>query len=181
MSAPHVLYKASEPEIRVTPSAHKTASPIPPSTPLAWEVVGWMGLAFLVIGAVDLLLGWIPTRFGSPEWEFGTVTRTLDNLPIVAMGMVLLLSSVAARGVAWATRAAALAAVVLGVLVLVAMVLYALDVPLAFGVVNDPLARSGLKRAVLKAAVQGTLYPAVLLTVGIKGIRHTLRARPRLS
>jgi len=180
MSAPHVLYKASsEPESRVTPSAHKPAPPT--SAPLAWEIIGWVGLAFLIIGGMDLLLGWFPTRFGSPEWEFGTVTRTLDNLPIVAMGLMLLLSSVAARGIDWALRAGALVAAILGVLVLVALVLYALDVPLAFRVVKDPLARSGLKRAVLKAAVQGTLYPAVLLTVGIKGIRHTLRARPRLS
>src|SRR5215207_3336125 len=55
MSAPHVLYKASEPENRVTTAVHKSA---PPSTPLlAWEIIAWVGLAFLVIGGVDLLMG----------------------------------------------------------------------------------------------------------------------------
>jgi hypothetical protein len=152
-----------------------------PSPTVGWELLAWVAGAFVVVGLTDLLLGWIPVRLGNPEWEFGTVSRTLDNLPITLLGLALLHASVAARGIDWALRATSLLALVLAGILLVGLVVYALDLPLAFRVVTDPAARSGLERAVVKALVQGTLYPTVLLTIGIKGIRQTVRARPRLS
>lgn len=152
-----------------------------PSPSVGWELMGWVGLAFFVIGALDLAMGWIPLRFGNPEWEFGTVSRTFDNLPITVLGLTMLLASAAARGTNWALRAAGLLAVLLAAFLLVGLVVYALDVPVAFRAVGEAPARAGLKRAVLKALVQGMLYPVVLATIGLKGIRQTLPPRPRLS
>lgn len=165
--------EAAEPK---APSRRATPSPT-----VGWELLAWAAGAFVAVGLTDLLLGWIPVRLGNPEWEFGTVSRTLDNLPITLLGLALLHASVAARGIDWALRATSLLALVLAGILLVGLVVYALDLPLAFRVVTDPAARSGLERAVVKALVQGTLYPTVLLTIGIKGIRQTVRARPRLS
>jgi len=152
-----------------------------PSPSIGWELLGWVGLAFFVIGALDLAMGWIPARFGNPEWEFGTVSRTFDNLPITALGLTMLLASAAARGIDWALRATGLLALLLALFLFVGLVVYALDIPLAFRAVGASEARSGLKRAVLKALVQGMLYPIVLAAIGIKGIRLTLPPRPRLS
>lgn len=165
----------------------ETAEPRPlprraaPAPMVGWELLAWVAAAFVAIGLTDLLLGWIPVRLGNPEWEFGTVSRTLDNLPITLLGLALLHASVASRGIDWALRATSLLALLLAGILLVGLVVYVLDLPLAFRVVTDPSARSGLERAVIKALVQGTLYPTVLLAIGIKGIRQTVRARPRLS
>ena len=175
MSAPRIMVIPSEGESRA-PSRKETSSPT-----TAWAMLGWVGLAFFIVGALDLLMTWVPTRFGNPEWEFGTVSRTLDNLPITAIGLTMLMASVAARSIAWAMRATGLIALLLAAVLAMGFLVYLLDVPLALRRVTDPLARSGLKRAIFKAAVQGTLYPTVLATVGIMGIRKTLRARPRLS
>lgn len=176
MSVPRIVLTA--------PSESESRAPVkkdPASPTAAWEMLGWVGLALFLIGMFDLLLGWVPTRFGNPEWEFGVVSRTLDSMPVPVVGLTLLMASVSARGIAWAMRAVGLVALLLTAILAVGLLVYLLDVPLALRVVTDPTARSGLKRAIFKAAVQGTLYPAVLATVGIMGIRKTLRARPRLS
>ena len=174
MAAPHLMINPTEVEARVT-----RKSPLSPT--LGWELLGWAGLAFFVIGTLDLAMGWVPFRVGNPEWEFATVSRTFDNLPITVLGLTMLLAGVSARGVEWAMRAAGLVALLLAALLLASLIVYALDLPLAFRVVTDPAPRSGLKRAALKAVVQGLLYPTVLATIGLKGIRPTLRARARLS
>jgi hypothetical protein len=148
---------------------------------VGWSLLSWVGATFLTIGLFDLALGWYPARFGNPEWEFGTIARTLDNLPITVLGLALALAGAVARGGTWAIRGMAAAALVLAALLLTALAVYALDVPLAFRVVTDPLARMGLKRAVAKSLLQGTLYPTVLAAIGITGIRLTRRATPRLS
>ena len=152
-----------------------------PSPGVGWELMGWVGLVFFIIGALDLAMGWVPLRFGNPEWEFGTVSRTFDNLPITVLGLTMVLASAAARGTSWALRATGLLALLLAVFLVVGFVVYALDVPVAFRAVGDSAARSGLKRAVLKALVQGMLYPIALTAIGIRGIRLTLPQRPRLS
>ena len=110
-----------------------------------------------------------------------TVSRTFDNLPITLLGLTMVLASAAARGIPWAMRATGLIALVLALFLVLGLVVYALDRPLAFRVVTAAEPRSGLKRATLKAIVQGTLYPTVLVAIGLKGIRSTLRARSRLS
>lgn len=174
MAAPHIMIKPTEVEGRAP-----RRPPISPS--LGWELLGWAGLAFFIVGGLDLLMGWVPLRLGNPEWEFATVSRTFDNLPITLLGLTMLLASASARGIPWAMRATGLVALVLALFLGLGLVVYALDLPLAFRVVTAPEPRAGLKRATLKAIVQGTLYPTVLVAIGLKGIRSTLRARARLS
>ena len=41
-----------------------------------WPVLDWLGLAFLLMGLVDLALAWFPLGLGNPEWEFGTISAT---------------------------------------------------------------------------------------------------------
>lgn len=176
MAAPQMqMSTASESSIRILPRRSV------PSPAVGWELMGWVGLAFFLIGALDLAMGWVPFRLGNPEWEFGTVSRTFDNLPITALGLTLLLASAAARGIDWAIRATGLLALLLALFLFASLLVYALDVPVAFRAVGDSDARSGLKRAVTKGLAQGMLYPIVLAAIGIKGIRLTLPQRPRLS
>jgi hypothetical protein len=149
---------------------------LPPADP-GWSLLGWVGLVFLAIGLLDLALGWFPPRFGNPEWEFGTVTRTFDSLPITVLGLALTLASAIQRRVAWATRAAAALCWLLALILAAGFVVFLLDVPVALKAVTQPVVRAGLDRAIIKALVQGVLYPTVLAAIGWQGVRATRRAR----
>ena len=53
------------------------------------------------------------------------------------------------------------------------LVVYSLNLPLAFRAVQEPLARTGLKKSVLKTVLQGVFYPTVFLIVAYKAWRHS--------
>lgn len=144
---------------------------------LGWTLLGWVGLGFVAIGVLDLAVGWLPPHFGNPEWEFGTVAHTLDGLPITVLGLAMVLASAVERRVRWGVRAASLAAWALAAMLAAALVLFLLDVPVALRAVIDPVAKTGLRRAILKALVQGLVYPSVLLAIGWQGARATRRVR----
>ena len=144
-----------------------------------WFLLGWMGLVFTLVGGLDLALGWYPLQLGNPQWEFGTVSRTYDMLPITALGLVLLLGSGVARGARWWIRSVGVALLVLGLAVAAGMVLYALNIPLALKSVVDPLAMLGIKRAIVKALGQGVLYTLVFVVLGISALRHSAGSKGR--
>ncbi len=171
LAAPQILVQANDP---------KQARPrLPPAPDYGWYLLGWLGLAFVTVGLTDLALAWYPVRIGSPEWEFGTVSRTFDSLPITALGLGLLLGAGVARGVRWWTRIVAVLYLAMAVVVIGGLVLYATNIPLALRFVADPLAQSGLKRAIAKALVQGLMYGSVFLILGIGALRHSRVLRDR--
>lgn len=47
------------------------------------------GIAITLVGS-DLALLWIPARLGTPDWEFGTVSTTLDGMPLGTVGFALI-------------------------------------------------------------------------------------------
>lgn len=171
LAAPQILLQADDP---------RQARPrLPPAPDYGWYLLGWLGLAFVVVGLTDLALAWYPVMIGNPEWEFGTVSRTFDSLPITALGLGLLLGAGVARGVRWWTRIVAVLYVLLALLVIGGLVLYATNLPLALRSVVDPLARSGLKRAIAKALVQGVMYGSVFMILGVGALRHSRVLRDR--
>src|SRR2546426_806988 len=117
MTGPKVLVPA--------PAQSSARAPLPPAPDFGWLLLGSLGLVFTVVGGTDVLLTWVPVRFGNPEWEFGTVTSSLDGLPLVTMGLVLMLAAGTARGMRWVVRTVALVMVVLAVAIALAAVLYA--------------------------------------------------------
>src|SRR5688500_13138218 len=98
---------------------------------LGWRVLSIVGVAFALVGAVDLALTWYPASFGNPEWEFATVTSTLDSLPVTVIGLGALLSGAVAVGRIWPVRILSMLFFTLGLVVLTMALLYATDVPLA--------------------------------------------------
>ena len=110
------------------------------------------GIFIVITGWVDILVGWFPTNFGSPEWEFGAVSATVDGLPLSTLGVVLALlaasASVSRRGL-WTV--AGWAGWVLLVL-LVSAGLYALSVPVALGALGPEGLQGPLGRAVVKTS-----------------------------
>jgi hypothetical protein len=135
------------------------ARPAPVGAWLVLAVVGWV---FLVVGGMDVGLVWYPTAFGSVGWEFGSITASLNGLPLPVMGIALMLASAVARADQLSARLAMVFASVLAILVVVGGLLYALGVPLALRSVTDPLGLMGLKKAIFRSLVQLVAYPAVL-------------------
>ncbi len=165
MAAPQILVNAD--------ASRPARRPLAPAPDYGWYLLGWLGLVFVLVGMTDLLMAWYPVRIGNPEWEFGTISRTYDNLPISALGLGLLLGAGVARGVRWWTRIAAVIFLLMAVVVIGGLVLYATNIPLALRSVTAPLALSGLKRAILKALVQGVMYGGVFVLLGVSALKHS--------
>lgn len=62
--------------------------------------------------------------------------------------------------------------VLLAILILIADVLYLTNVPIAMKAVTQPVPRLGLKRAIGKAALQGTVYPLAFVWLGVRALRR---------
>lgn len=148
--------------------------PLPLAPDLGWFLLGVVGAGFAVIGVVDLFLVWYPPDFGNAEFEFGSVTACLNNMPIVALGLTMWLGSGAARGKKWVVRLGATAIFLLATLIVVGAVLFLTDIPLALQSKVEPLVMTGIKKSILKTLVQAAIYPVVLMYVAVRAWRHTL-------
>lgn len=127
------------------------------------------GILLAIAGWVDVGLFYYPPRFGEAEWEFGIIAQTFDAMPLPTLGLVLLALGIRARGgsIGW-SRAMAVVLAVVGLLCLAALVLFALDMPLALKAMQRAAAQarnpqaalisSGLKRGMAKAIVFAVCY-----------------------
>ncbi len=147
--------------------------------PTAALVLAIFGVAFAVVGLVDLVLLWIPTRLDTVAWEFATVGRTLEGLPMPLLGLGLLtyglarhpkwgLSRVRGMGIAFAVLAVPVAA--LGVLLLTSAPAVLSQTP--------PGAVAGVRRAVILHAVQAVVYLLTLVAVAVALIRGSSPRNP---
>ena len=164
-----ILSPAQRRPVSVETAAIRSASRAPVD---AWRRLGWIGISFTILGLLDIGLGWYPTAFGNPEWEFGTISGSLNALAIPMLGLYLALASAIARA---DRRSARIVAVFMGVLLLVILalgVLYVTVLPLAIkAVAGNALVALGIKKAIVKAVMLG-LVDSVLLVVGlVKGWR----------
>jgi hypothetical protein len=165
------------PKIVLTGTPERTARPTRIPVPeLGWELLGWIGLAFVLIGGVDLLLTWYPPAFGSPEWEFGTVASTLNALPLPSLGLMLIMAAGVAQGRVWMARGASVAMIVLVFVLIAIAVLFITVVPLALQSVPNPLARTGILKVIAKSSVLLVIYPALFTWVALLGFRRTRAA-----
>jgi hypothetical protein len=140
-----------------------------------WPVLDWVGLAFLLMGLVDLALAWFPLGFGNPEWEFGTISATLNGLPLLTIGLVSLVVSGAMLGRRWQVRTVASTMLVLAVLLAASAVLYTTVLPIALrqGGAGNPLVLAGLQKAGVKAGALFVIYIALFVRIGIMGFRFS--------
>ena len=127
----------------------------------SWLVLGWIGLVFLVVGGTDFLLLWWPPNFGAPEWEFGTVTQSLNGLPILLLGLGLTIVAAEEVDRGWWGLVGLAVAVGLLLWVLVGAVLWSLNVSLALETAPGAMATT-VTKAVAKTAIQFVVYIAAL-------------------
>jgi hypothetical protein len=131
-------------------------------------LLGWIGLAFVCVGAVDVAFAWVPLGFGSPEWQFGTVLASLNGLPLPALGLTLVMTAGLADGSRRTARGAAVALVALALFVLASGFLFVAAIPLAL---HNASGRIGTEKAVLRGVALVLLYPAAFGAIAIRGWR----------
>jgi hypothetical protein len=139
--------------------------------PVAWDLLGWLGFALFVVGGADFLLTWFPERFGNPEWEFGTITASLNAMPASLMGLTLLLVWALHDEAPGRARIFSTVLLVWAVALLALAVVYGLTLPLAVRGLSVPEIGVGLKRAIARTLVQLAVYPIVMAWMGIRGFR----------
>jgi hypothetical protein len=172
MTGPQVLVREDRSHGSKTPT-------LPPLPDAAWSFLGLTGAVFFLIGAADQLLAFVPLAFGAPEWEFGTISKCLDSMPLPALGITLFMASGMALGSRWRIRAGSLILLLLGLLILGLLVIYATNIPLALRAVTEPNVRLGLQKAIVKSIGQGIGYPVVFLVMAISSWKQSRATRTR--
>lgn len=143
----------------------------------AWRILGWVGLAYLIMSLIDLALGWYPVSFGSSEWEFGTISATMAGLAIPTLALYLILGSALAADRTNVARITGFAMILLAVSIAVLCAIYLTSVPIALKAVeSNPTVHLGLEKAIIKSLMLFAGYE----TLYILGAMRALRRRPRV-
>lgn len=138
-----------------------------------WRVITVLGLLLVIVGGFDLTLLWYPSQFGSPEFEFATASRFLSSLPVLTMGLGLLIAVGVMRGQRGALFAAGTVCVLIAVVAALALILFALNIPLALRAApGESLLRIGVKKAIAKGLFEGVMYTIGYLAMAWVAIRH---------
>jgi hypothetical protein len=168
-----VLPLAHDPKILIgTPRESARDRVLPPDVHQAWRWIGWFSLVLALAGAGDWVLAWIPLRFGTAEWEFGTIVSTFAGLPLVTMGFAGLLGSAVARGVRWQLITLGVIVLAWGAMVVGALIIFFLDVPIALQAVQGP-AHLGIIKATAKTVMLGLLFSSVYFVTGVAALRRS--------
>lgn len=140
-------------------------APVETEPTLLWVVVAGTGLAIAVVGWTDIALLWYPLQFGSPEWEFGTISRQLDGMPLGTIGLCLFVAGAIGRGWRPAVRVLSIVCLLITLELLAVSGLYLLDVPLALHGFA-PASKSALIKAMFKAGVFAATYTLLYAWLG---------------
>lgn len=140
---------------------------------IAWRILGWLGLAFFIMSLIDLALGWYPTRFGSPEWEFGTISATVSGLAIPTLSLYLMLGAAFAREQKGIAKALGIVLILLALVLPALGILYLTNVPLALkSTATNDVVHFGMKKAILKAITLFAGYELLYILGAIKVFRR---------
>lgn len=149
----------SDPKIVASAKAQSRQPPKAVDSSQAWAVLGWIGLAFLLVGGSDFALVWFPLRIGTREWEFATVTQSFNGLPILLLGVGLLVVAAERLERRWWWVVGLVAATVMLLWVLLGVVLWSMNASLALQTAPENLAQ-GVQKAVAKTLIQSLVYTA---------------------
>jgi hypothetical protein len=139
----------------------------------AWRILGWLGLTFFIMSLIDMALGWYPTRFGTPGWEFGTISATVAGLAIPCLSLYLMLCSAIALERPTVAKATGIVMVVLALLLPALGILYLTNVPLALrATATNDLAHFGIKKSLLKSLTLFTGYEILFVLGALKALRR---------
>ena len=139
----------------------------------AWSLLAWLGLAYFIMSFVDLALGWYPMRFGSPEWEFGTISGTVSALAIPTLALYLMLGSTIARERTKLAKAVAIVMIVFAIALPALGIFYLTNVPIALkSTATNDVAHFGMKKAILKSLMLFAGYEVLYVVGAVQGLRR---------
>lgn len=125
------------------------------------------GAAFSIVGFADLVLLWIPAQPDSLAWEYATVGRTLDMLPMPSLGLLLLAYGVL-RSPGVTKRHVLLTSGTFWVFGLLCAFMAFLLFTAAPAVISQSPAGAAdaVRRAATRHGVQSLLYPLAWMAIG---------------
>lgn len=167
---------ASNAALRLPPRAAAPASTAPP--PDGWSALAVLGGVLALIGWTDVLLGTLPWQPGSPDWEFGVVSSSLDAMPLGTLGLGMAAAGLTARGARRRLAALGVLAWALTAAVGVASLLYALSAPPVWRAA-PPTVHTQLALAMARAGVLALTYLCFYTWLGVHCRRATRRTVPR--
>lgn len=141
-----------------------------------WGPLAGLAIVFALVALADIGLTFVPFNFGNAEWEFGTATSVLNNLPLAVVGIGLLAVAGLGRRTEPLVKVALGLSVGLTVLLLVVAFMFARHTPTALQSVEaaDPVIKQGLQESVLRSAVQLAGYFAATVWMATR-LRRLLR------
>jgi hypothetical protein len=135
----------------------------------AWLLLSRIGAVFTVMGLADIALGWYPLGLGNSEWEFGTISGSLNALAIPTIGLYLMAASAIARGDRRAGRVIAVVLALGCITLLVLGVIYLTVIPLALkAVAGNELTLLGMRKGIAKGLLLGIGYVFLLVVAAIR-------------
>lgn len=127
-----------------------------------------IGAAFAMVGAIDLILLWMPSQFGEAAWEFGTLSRTFASVPMGGLGVVLVAYGLLRHDglhPGW-VRVAAVVVAVIAVLLVLGGALFGIAATSVIGQ-TPPQGLMAVRRATIKGAAEATIYTLAFATVAV--------------
>lgn len=126
------------------------------------------GSAFALVGTLDLLLLWMPVRLDSLAWEYATVARTFDAIPMPVLGLLLIAFGSLRQGRVPRRRIRLVAATffALGILSVALGLLLLTSIPAVLSQ-TPPEAAEAARRAAARHVTQAVIYPVAWLAVAV--------------
>lgn len=141
-----------------------------------WKYLFLLGCGMLAVGIIDVGLLFIPPRWSSLDWEFGTIAGVFDGMPLMTIGIGTMSAAAVANGWRAARRVMVVLTLMLTVVIALLALVFALDVPVALRAVQ-PGMRGTIKLAALKTGLMSGTYFVLYLALGVWTWRR-LKARP---
>jgi hypothetical protein len=138
-------------------------------------VVLWLGLVLTVAALTDYVMALYPPVFGSPEWEFATISDIVAGLPLVTIGLAFVWVSSGWLGRRWLTIAAGVGFLVGALCVFGALLLFATNIPVALRATQD-LARGNIEKLIAKTLILGLLFGTVYIVAGVITLKRARRS-----
>lgn len=135
------------------------------------------GLAFTLIGWIDLTLVWLPFKPRSPEWEFGATSGFFDALPLGTIGLVTLCFATNVGGHAKTARLLSIVFWLIAVTLIGVAILFVSGLPLALNAVQDPAMKEILKLSIVKTL----LFAGVYVSLYVATARWSWHSASRLK
>ncbi len=142
-----------------------------------WQVFFVVGLGIAIVDLLDVALMFMPPKWSSLEWEFGTIGTMFESLPLLTLGVGMM----AAAAMASQWKRIRLVVVILSFLMSLAILIlgavFALDFAPMLRAAPDPNQAYALKVGSLKTGLDAVIYFLLYLALGVWTWRRTRRTR----